>query len=143
LNAQITNPKISPDQLELILKTNFMEALKDSSLRSFSFSSSAKTLIVEDPNKTIAILVYREIEPDRLAEIDFVVTAVDHRRKGLAGLLIENLGAKYSEIWLELSSNNSKALSFYKKHGFLVQGERPNYYEIGVDALNMVKAREA
>lgn len=139
--SKITKSKTSPEKLELILKTNFMEALKDSSLRSFSFSTNAQTVLIHEQGMPAAILIFREVELKKLAEIDFIATSKAHQRKGLASRLINGLSAEYDEIWLELSSKNSKALSFYLKHGFLVQGERADYYAKGIHALNMVKTR--
>jgi ribosomal protein S18 acetylase RimI-like enzyme len=145
MTSEIINPKISSDKLELFLKTNFIEALKDSSLRSFSFSDLVQTHVILDHdqslNKPAAVLLFREIEPKKLAEIDFIATSANFKRRGLAGKLIRDLSSKYTEIWLELSSDNLKALSLYQKHGFSQQGTRPDYYGKGLHAVNMVKTR--
>jgi len=118
-----------------------MEALKESNLRSFSFSNLARSLIIFENQTPAAIVIYREIEPEKLAEIDFVATAVEYKRKGLASALILDLSAKYGELWLELGAENKKALSLYGKLGFTAHGLRPDYYGKGEHAVNMVKTR--
>jgi len=128
LNLKITTPDLSSDQLELLLKTNFMEALKDSSLRSFSFSSEVRTLLATVSGEPAAVLLYRTVQKEILAEIDFVATGLKFRRKGLSALLVAYLAGRFAEIWLELSAKNTVARAFYQKNGFVLQGRRPDYY---------------
>lgn len=129
---------ICSDELEQILKPNFTKALKSSGLRSFSFSEHIKVLVFYLNEEPASVLIYREVEPD-LAEIDFVASQENFQRQGLAKSLILHLEQVYSEIWLELSSKNQPALSFYEGLGFKCQSERKDYYGPGVNALNMVK----
>ncbi len=63
-----------------------------------------------------------------------------HRRRGLAKLILSNLlvqathkGCKRAT--LEVKSNNSAALAFYKSFGFIISGSRRNYYKNGANAL--------
>ena len=132
---------LSSEGLELIVQTNFMEALKDSKLKSFSVSKAAQAFVgqTKEDKAPVSILIFRQIEPKKLAEIDFLATHKDFKRRGLAQALIEHLVSQYEEIWLELASNNAPARSFYSKMGFELQGVRKNYYGTGVEALNMVK----
>ena len=129
---------ICSDELEQVLKPNFMKALKSSGLKSFSFSEHIKTLAYYQHKEIVAVLVYRELE-SHLAEIDFVATGEPFKRKGYARALIFSLEQVYAEIWLELSAENKAALSFYEVLGFKQQSERKDYYGPGVNALNMVK----
>lgn len=42
-----------------------------------------------------------------------------------------------SRILLETRADNAPAISLYEKHGFVLNGRRPNYYALGVDAVLM------
>lgn len=67
------------------------------------------------------------------------------RRTGLGSLLItaaeERLrAAGCSTIALETAVDNHVALAFYKRHGYLVVGTIPRYYQSSLDALRLEKA---
>src|ERR1700733_11477371 len=63
------------------------------------------------------------------------------RRRGLAGLLLEELIARVSPaepITLEVRPSNGAAIALYKRFGFHAAGLRPGYYrDTGEDALIM------
>jgi len=67
----------------------------------------------------------------------------DFQRKGLASKLINHLFEFCQKkgvhtIYLEVRTSNHKAISFYKKNGFEVYGQRKRYYtDTGEDALLM------
>jgi ribosomal-protein-alanine N-acetyltransferase len=70
-----------------------------------------------------------------------IATAPEHRRKGIASLLlgavIERAGedANYT---LEVRVSNAGAIALYERHGFQGVGTRPHYYaDNGEDALIM------
>jgi ribosomal-protein-alanine N-acetyltransferase len=67
------------------------------------------------------------------AEIILLVTHPSHRKKGIAGMLLEEgiehlREEKVSRIFLEVSVENEVAISFYRSHIFETIGERKNYY---------------
>ncbi|HEY1522669.1 MAG TPA: ribosomal protein S18-alanine N-acetyltransferase [Solirubrobacteraceae bacterium] len=68
------------------------------------------------------------------------------RRRGLAGLLLEELIARVSPaepITLEVRPSNGAAIALYKRFGFQAAGLRPGYYrDTGEDALIMWRAVE-
>lgn len=73
-------------------------------------------------------------------ELDLLGVESDRRREGIAGQLLGALieaetstGAR--EILLELRRSNSAAQGLYRRHGFVVVGERSRYYPDGEDAL--------
>jgi len=133
---------MSSTALEQILKTHFFEALKESGLKSFSFSDSVRAKIAYTEGLPGAILLFREIEPEELAEIDFVASGSTYRRRGLSSALISDLAASFPRVWLELKASNRAALYFYQRNGFDLQGRRPAYYQDGSDALNMIKVNQ-
>ncbi|MCB9482194.1 MAG: GNAT family N-acetyltransferase [Desulfobacteraceae bacterium] len=64
-----------------------------------------------------------------------------YERKKIGSLLLNFIikESKANICFLEVSEENLKALSFYKKNGFIITGRRKNYYGDGFDALNMTK----
>jgi [ribosomal protein S18]-alanine N-acetyltransferase len=68
------------------------------------------------------------------------------RRRGLAGLLLEELIAWVSPaepITLEVRPSNDAAIALYKRFGFQAAGSRPGYYrDTGEDALIMWRVME-
>ncbi len=80
-------------------------------------------------------------------EVEIFTIAVDkdYRQRGIGIKLLEHLikeSEKYAvaEIWLEVSTKNTAAISLYEKFGFEVMGVRKNYYQkLGEDAYNMVR----
>lgn len=67
----------------------------------------------------------------------------NNRNNGYAQLLLEQLLSEYKNktkyIRLEVSSNNTAAISFYRKNKFKELRIRKNYYKNGADAIEMVK----
>lgn len=68
-------------------------------------------------------------------ETDMMNVAVhpDYRRKGIGGILIEQLimelkQRESSSLTLEVRSSNEPAIALYEKLGFRQAGRRPNYY---------------
>ena len=67
-----------------------------------------------------------------------------HQRKGLGKLLISDLIKRSNslitnQIYLEVKATNEPAKAFYKSMGFIIVGNRPNFYKDGSDALIFTK----
>ncbi len=75
---------------------------------------------------------------DLAAEITFLATHPDRRRKGemqyLLEFLLQRLASKES-LWLEVHEKNTPALTMYEKLGFQQVGQRPAYYRDGGAAV--------
>ena len=73
----------------------------------------------------------------------YIAVDENYRQKGIASDLLRHLIDKSkesgtSEIWLEVSVKNIKAISLYENFGFEKDGIRKNYYQkLGEDAYNM------
>lgn len=80
--------------------------------------------------------------------ISNVAVSPEHRRKGLADMLIKNLMEFAAEkglsfVTLEVRQSNAPAISLYEKHGFTNVGRRKNYYDLPKeDAILMTKFLE-
>ena len=66
--------------------------------------------------------------------ISNVAVAPEHRRKGIADMLLNALHEKAAElklsfVSLEVRASNAPAISLYSKHGYMEEGRRKNYYE--------------
>ncbi len=64
-----------------------------------------------------------------------VAVSKKHEGKGIGKMLIERMidfatSKEMIGITLECSTVNEKALYLYKKYGFIIEGERKNYYEV-------------
>jgi ribosomal-protein-alanine N-acetyltransferase len=75
-----------------------------------------------------------------LLEIDLVGVRTEHRRRGIARSLLDELiedetQAGLAEARLELAASNDPALALYESLGFMVVGRRTRYYPDGDDAL--------
>ena len=67
------------------------------------------------------------------AEILNIGTALAFQRRGIGSAMIDKFrsictGRQVSAIWLEVRATNHKAIDFYKSHGFVRRGVRPNFY---------------
>jgi ribosomal-protein-alanine N-acetyltransferase len=75
-----------------------------------------------------------------IAELQRIAVALGHRRRGVAGALLEEVvglavrsGA--DRLLLEVRADNDAALSFYAAHGFVEVDRRPRYYRDGATAI--------
>ncbi|MFT5701057.1 MAG: ribosomal-protein-alanine N-acetyltransferase [Desulforhopalus sp.] len=67
------------------------------------------------------------------SELLKIAVSSDHRRRGIATALLRHLTLFLSQrsietLFLEVRSQNQRALKFYKKSGFLQIGQRSKYY---------------
>jgi len=67
------------------------------------------------------------------AELETIVTAVAHQRRGVARDLFSSLKSELrrlgaGEVFLEVRAGNKAAQGFYRHLGFAVEGCRPGYY---------------
>ncbi|MDC0348860.1 GNAT family N-acetyltransferase [Alphaproteobacteria bacterium] len=114
--------------------------LEESSFQPSWSSSDIQSLLTLDTTaswgraykgKLISFILIQKVASE--VEIILLVTHPSHRKKGIAGLLLEEV-VKYlreeeiSRIFLEVSVENTPAISFYKSHAFEIIGERKNYY---------------
>lgn len=82
-----------------------------------------------DNTHLVGIIVYRKIDDE--IEICDIVTHPDHKRRGVATLLIKFLITKYSpqSMHVELRASNTEAFQLYDKSQFKYVGKRAHYYD--------------
>jgi ribosomal-protein-alanine N-acetyltransferase len=90
--------------------------------------------LVVSAESGIAGFIIDLIGPDD-AEILTIGVVPDARRRGLARMLIADLGKRARQrgvrrILLEVAADNRAAISLYGSIGFILLGERPGYYRL-------------
>ena len=70
---------------------------------------------------------------ERVGHVMNIAVALDWRRKGLAGRLLDELERRFSErgaaaSYLEVRASNIPAKILYLKRGYVEAGHLPNYY---------------
>lgn len=73
-------------------------------------------------------------------EIAWLCVHPAHRRRGLAGALLDALDAEWAargvtDAWLEVRRDNAGAIALYASRGWREHGVRARYYRDGADAL--------
>ncbi|MFM1786685.1 MAG: hypothetical protein RL228_635 [Actinomycetota bacterium] len=79
---------------------------------------------------------------DDFADVATIAVAKAHQRKGLGAVLFQKIldyakEHQANRILLEVRTNNEVAIEMYKKYGFEIVAERPNYYGPALDAYVM------
>jgi [ribosomal protein S18]-alanine N-acetyltransferase len=99
---------------------------------SFESQSGERIILVaEIKNQIAAFLVARFIVDE--CELENIVVAAAHRRKGIASQLLEHVvgearKAHTRQIFLEVRESNTPAIAAYGKFGFRRSGVRNSYY---------------
>ena len=94
------------------------------------------------PDGVIACASWRHA--GNTTDLDRIVVAGEHRRRGIAGKLLGRGIAWAAEqgagnVLLEVASDNIAAIELYAANGFVPVNRRGNYYGRGVDAVVMGK----
>ena len=109
----------------------FSDPWSENSVRS-ELDNPLSTWLVALEGETVLGYVGSQTVLDE-ADIMNVAVAPEHRRQGIARLLLERLeealrSRKVHSLTLEVRASNQNAISLYQKLGFLQIGRRPNYY---------------
>jgi len=95
-------------------------------------------LVVEHGGRVVGHAVASVVAD--LAELQRIAVDAEHRRRGLAAALLNEVVAfavrhGAERLLLEVRENNEAALAFYAAHGFVEVDRRPRYYRDGSDAV--------
>jgi ribosomal-protein-alanine N-acetyltransferase len=79
---------------------------------------------------------------DDFADVATVAVSKSHQRQGIGAVLFQKIldyaiENHANRILLEVRTNNEVAIEMYKKYGFQIVAERPNYYGPSLDAYVM------
>ena len=90
-------------------------------------------LLAEHEGAAIAGFVVAAVLPGAESELESIVTAVSHQRRGVARELFASLKHELRrqgvrEVMLEVRAGNHSAQGFYRFLGFREEGRRPAYY---------------
>lgn len=83
--------------------------------------------------------------PNGAADITTIGVAPEHRRRGIAGSLIDQVEAalrhrEISTVVLEVRVSNFAAQNLYNRSGYIIAQKMPRYYQNGEDAFLMMKS---
>jgi ribosomal-protein-alanine N-acetyltransferase len=99
---------------------------------------TVRYLVAEEEGQVVGHAVISLVAD--IAELQRIAVAQSHRRRGLAGALLEEVvrlavrsGA--DRLLLEVRADNDAAVSFYAAHGFVEVDRRPRYYRDGATAI--------
>jgi ribosomal-protein-alanine N-acetyltransferase len=95
-------------------------------------------------DQTVAGFICGGISGNREARILMLAVDTPYRKNGIGSGLItlfeqEALKIKANKIKLEVRTDNSEAINFYRNHGYSITGLVPSYYNDGSDAYTMEK----
>lgn len=97
---------------------------------------------IEKDGELVGYMIFSCILGD--ANLDNIAIKKEHRKLGLASVLIEKLikiseENEWNQIMLEVRNSNREAISLYEKFGFRYISTRKNYYGEGIDADIMIR----
>ena len=89
--------------------------------------------VLTQEERVVGFLVLRSIISAQEAEILNLAVDENSRRKGYARSLLQAAlkdcaSCQINAVFLEARESNSRAISFYEKHGFTPSSRRPGYY---------------
>ncbi|HEX5090684.1 MAG TPA: ribosomal protein S18-alanine N-acetyltransferase [Nocardioides sp.] len=103
---------------------------------------TVRYLVAEQDGRVVGHAVASVVA--EVAELQRIAVHREHRRRGLAGALLDGVvdlaereGAE--RLLLEVREDNSDALAFYHRHGFVEIDRRRRYYRDGATAVVMAR----
>jgi ribosomal protein S18 acetylase RimI-like enzyme len=102
-----------------------------------SLKNSVTFTYLQD-NKMIGLIGIFSMQPENMrhrASLFGLYVKADHRGKGIAGALVEQVlnyvKPNHKQLHLTVTTTNQVAISLYKKHGFVIYGTEPDALLIG------------
>jgi ribosomal-protein-alanine N-acetyltransferase len=145
--------RLSTDDLDPLLRLNFrcFENGENYTKHTFSYLLSqpnALCLQVETAENEMAGFLCVLVGDDRIAHITTIGVAPEHRRRGLAVRLLQELERALIEreipsVVLEVRVSNVAAQELYLGCGFVITQRIAQYYNDGEDGYLMIKALAA
>jgi ribosomal protein S18 acetylase RimI-like enzyme len=81
---------------------------------------------------------------NRLGQIHGLVIHPEHRKKGIASLLVKEVEIFMTEhsargVYVDTPTNNTSGCAFYIKNAFQSAYVMPEYYDVGLDGVTFLK----
>jgi [ribosomal protein S18]-alanine N-acetyltransferase len=112
-------------------------------LRMYLALRTSFCIIAETEGKLAGFIIIdsRDCRPAYMVTIDVVP---EFRQAGVASALLVEVEKRLRDkgvkgVKLEVAETNDAAIAFYKRHGFVLIGRKPGYYNGRLDALSMKK----
>lgn len=114
-------------------------------LRAYTRNRGSFTLVATDKEGGGQIQGFIVAHAGLVGHIITIDVAMAARRKGVGSVLLTNAEERLRTagsraVGLETAVDNIAALTFYKRHGYIVIRTWPHYYANGVDALVLKKS---
>ena len=137
-------PMVEADMTAVMALENsiFPDPWPDSAFSDQLDDDNSYILVAESGAEILAYACLLIISPE--GHLTNIAVAKEHRRKSVASLLLDGILKIATEreseyLLLEVRPSNMSARNFYKKHGFDLLYQRPNYYRRPVeDAMVLV-----
>lgn len=140
LRLQTATTADVPEVLALERQAFGVDAWSEASVRGELTGPRRYAVLAREDERLVAFAV-SALQGDVL-DLQRVVVADDHRRRGLATELVaevvrEGVAARARRLMLEVSATNEAGVRFYAGRGLREIARRPGYYRDGSDALVM------
>ena len=131
----MTNIRLSnPSDLEslLVIENNTNPSPWTEKQMQSSFDVGHHSFLCEDNNKNVlGFVIYVAVEQE--GHLLNIAVDKNYQRKGIGSILINHLKKQVQAmginlLTLEVRVSNTNAISFYKKHNFIEDAIRANYY---------------
>ncbi|HEX8247811.1 MAG TPA: ribosomal protein S18-alanine N-acetyltransferase [Pyrinomonadaceae bacterium] len=121
-------PAVLKIEQECFLSSWSFEGYKSELLR-----DDSKAIIAEMDGEAAGFAIARLITSVNEGEILNIAVSQKFRNRGLGTLLLKEINGflkseKIESVWLEVRKSNFTAQDFYRKNGFVLYGERKNFY---------------
>ncbi len=112
-------------------------------LAKFMKLRGAFTLVAEDDQK-IAGFIIAQKHPRRMGHVVTIDVLTPYRRSGLGSLLMNEVESRLradgcDAMFLETAVDNTAAIRFYERFGYVIVKKLPAYYPDGLDGYLLVK----
>lgn len=101
-------------------------------------------LVAKHNEKTAGYISFTTSKRHNTGRIYSIAVSPAYRNSGIGGKLISSIitfayEKHVNTIFLEVRTNNTEAISLYKKYGFTMHSLKKNYYHEGADAYSMTR----
>lgn len=120
------------EKTEELMKVCFSVPWSLEALKEMFYTEGYCSFLAKEDEEIIGYVGMKTVLDE--ADITNVAVLPSHRKKGIAGKLLERLlqeakEQKLHSIYLEVRASNKAAITLYEHAGFQMIGQRKNYYD--------------